>query len=57
MCADGVARGHKAHLDFLYYLMRAMRPIMLRSAVQSTQLNLNYVRIGTNFEPFPPLKE
>jgi type I restriction enzyme S subunit len=34
-----------------------MRSIMLRSAVQSTQLNLNYVRIGTNFAPIPPLKE
>lgn len=53
----GMIPGHKAHLDFLYYLMRAMRPIMLRSAVQSTQLNLNYVRIGTNFAPFPPLEE
>ena len=40
----GMIPGHQAHLDFLYYLMRAMRPIMLRSAVQSTQLNLNYVR-------------
>ncbi len=53
----GMIPGHQAHLDFLYYLMRAMRPIMLRSAVQSTQLNLNYVRIGTNFAPFPPLEE
>ena len=53
----GMIPGHKAHLDFLYYLMRAMRVIMLRSAVQSTQLNLNYVRIGTNFAPFPPLAE
>ena len=53
----GMIPGHKAHLDFLYYLMRAMREIMLRSAVQSTQLNLNYVRIGTNFAPFPPLEE
>jgi type I restriction enzyme S subunit len=53
----GMIPDHKAHLDFLYYLMRAMRPIMLRSAVQSTQLNLNYVRIGTNFAPFPPLDE
>jgi type I restriction enzyme, S subunit len=53
----GMIPGHQAHLDFLYYLMRAMRPIMLRSAVQSTQLNLNYVRIGTNFAPFPPLDE
>lgn len=53
----GMIPGHQANLDFLYYLMRAMRPIMLRSAVQSTQLNLNYVRIGTNFAPFPPLAE
>ena len=53
----GMIPGHKTHLDFLYYLMRAMRGIMLRSAVQSTQLNLNYVRIGTNFAPFPPRKE
>ena len=53
----GMIPGHKTNLDFLYYLMRAMRGIMLRSAVQSTQLNLNYVRIGTNFAPVPPMKE
>jgi len=53
----GMNPGHKTNLDFLYYLMRAMRSIMLRSAVQSTQLNLNYVRVGTNFVPVPPLKE
>jgi len=53
----GMIPGHKTNLDFLYYLMRSMRSIMLRSAVQSTQLNLNYVRIGTNFAPVPPLKE
>ena len=53
----GMIPGYKTNLDFLYYLMRGMRSIMLRSAVQSTQLNLNYVRIGTNFAPFPPLKE
>ena len=53
----GMIPGHKTNLDFLYYLMRAMKGIMLRSAVLSTQLNLNYVRIGTNFAPFPPKKE
>jgi len=53
----GMIPGHKTNLDFLYYLMRSMRGIMLRSAVQSTQLNLNYVRIGTNFAPIPPLNE
>jgi len=50
----GIIPGHKTNLDFLYYLMRAMRAIMLRSAVQSTQLNLSYVRIGTNSAPVPP---
>jgi len=53
----GMIPSHKTNLDFLYYLMRSMQSIMLRSAVQSTQLNLNYVRIGTNFAPFPPKKE
>ena len=53
----GMIPRRKTNLDFLYYLMRSMRGIMLRSAVQSTQLNLNYVRIGTNFAPVPPLKE
>jgi type I restriction enzyme, S subunit len=53
----GIIPGPQASLDFLYYLMRAMRAVMLRSAVQSTQLNLNYVRIGTNFAPVPPPEE
>lgn len=53
----GMIPGHKTNLDFLYYLMRAMRSIMLRSAVLSTQLNLNYIRIGTNFAPIPSLEE
>lgn len=47
----------KTDLHYLYYLMRAMKPIMLRSAVLSTQLNINYVRIGTNFAAFPPYSE
>jgi type I restriction enzyme S subunit len=33
-----------------------MKGILLRSAVLTTQLNLNYVRIGTNYAPFPPKK-
>lgn len=53
----GMIPGPKTNLDYLYYLMRAMKGIMLRSAVLSTQLNLNYVRIGTNFAPFPPKPE
>ncbi|TKS57982.1 MAG: hypothetical protein EWM72_03338 [Nitrospira sp.] len=53
----GLVPNHQTHLDFLYYLMRAMRGILLRAAVLTTQLNLNYVRIGTNFAPFPPKDE
>ena len=53
----GLIPSHETDLHFLYYLMRAMRPIMLRSAVLSTQLNLNYVRIGVNFAAFPPKYE
>jgi type I restriction enzyme S subunit len=53
----GLVPDHHTNLDFLYYLMRAMKPILLRCAVLTTQLNLNYVRIGTNFAPFPPRKE
>lgn len=53
----GLIPGHKTDLNFLYYMMRAMKGIMLRSAVISTQLNLNNVRIGTNFAAFPPIRE
>ena len=53
----GLVPNHHTYLDFLYYLMRAMKGIMFRSAVLTTQLNLNYVRIGTNFAPFPPKGE
>lgn len=53
----GLIPGHKTDLNFLYYMMRAMKKIMLRSAVISTQLNLNNVRIGNNFAAFPPLSE
>jgi type I restriction enzyme S subunit len=53
----GMIPGPKTNLDYLFYLMRARKSIMLRSAVLSTQLNLNYVRIGTNFAAFPPKSE
>lgn len=53
----GLIPTHETDLNFLYYMMRAMKDIMLRSAVISTQLNLNNVRIGTNFAAFPPKKE
>jgi len=53
----GLIPDHRTNLDFFYYLMRAMKGVLLRSAVLTTQLNLNYVRIGTNFAPFPPKHE
>lgn len=53
----GLVPDHHADLHYLYYLMQAMKGILLRSAVLATQLNLNYVRIGTNFVPFPPKDE
>jgi len=53
----GLIPDRKTDLNFLFYLLRAMKPILLRSAVLSTQLNLNYVRIGNNHAPFPPLEE
>lgn len=53
----GLVPDHRTNLDFLYYLMRAMKDILLRSAVLTTQMNLNYVRIGTNFAAFPPKEE
>lgn len=53
----GLIPDHRTNLDFLYYLMRAMKDVLLRSAILTTQLNLNYVRIGTNFAAFPPKRE
>lgn len=53
----GLVPDHHTELHYLYYLMRAMKGVLLRSAVLTTQLNLNYVRIGTNFAPFPPRQE
>jgi type I restriction enzyme S subunit len=53
----GFIPDHKTDLGYLYYLLRSMKDIMLRSAVLTTQLNINYVRIGTNFAAFPPKKE
>lgn len=53
----GLVPNHHTNLDYLYYLMKAMKGILLRSAVLTTQMNLNYVRIGTNFAPFPPTPE
>ena len=34
-----------------------MKPVMLRSAILTTQLNINYVRIGANYCAYPPRDE
>lgn len=49
----GPVQDHRTDLYYLCYLMRTIKGILLRSAVLTTQLNFNYVRIGTNFVPFP----
>ena len=53
----GLIPDFQTDLNYLYYLLRGMKSVLLRSAVLTTQLNLNYVRIGTNFASFPPLDE
>lgn len=53
----GLVPNHQTDLNFLFYMMRAMRPLMMRSAILTTQFNLNYVRIGMNYAAFPPRYE
>ncbi len=43
--------------DFLYYLLVAMKPALLRATVVTTQPNINYVQISGNYIPLPPVKE
>ena len=53
----GFIPDHHTHTDFLYYLLKSMKQVMLSSAILTTQLNLNYVRIGANYCAFPPKSE
>lgn len=53
----GIYPDHRTSPDYLYYLFRAMRPVLLRSAVLTTQLNLNYVRIGMIHAAWPERRE
>lgn len=53
----GFIPDHHTDANFLFYLLKSMKPIMLRSAILTTQLNLNYVRIGANFCAYPPKDE
>ncbi|MCX6916020.1 MAG: restriction endonuclease subunit S [Verrucomicrobia bacterium] len=53
----GFVPHHHLNRDFLYYLLVAMKPALLRAAVVTTQPNINYVQIGGNYIPLPPVKE
>lgn len=53
----GFIPDHHTDANFLFYLLKSMKPIMLRSAILTTQLNLNYVRIGANYCAYPPKEE
>ncbi len=53
----GFVPDHHTDADFLFYLLKSMKPIMLRSAILTTQLNINYVRIGGNYCAYPPKDE
>ena len=53
----GFVPGHRLIRDFLYYLLVAMKPALLRAMVVTTQPNINYVQIGGNYIPLPPVPE
>lgn len=53
----GFIPDHHTDTDFLFYLLKSMKPVMLRSAILTTQLNINYVRIGANYCAYPPKDE
>ena len=53
----GFIPDHHTNTDFLFYLLKSMKPVMLRSAILTTQLNINYVRIGANYCAYPPRDE
>jgi type I restriction enzyme, S subunit len=53
----GFIPDHCVIRDYLYYLLVAMKPALLRAMVVTTQPNINYVQIGGNFIPLPPTGE
>jgi type I restriction enzyme S subunit len=53
----GFIPDHHLNRDFLYYLLVAIKPALLRATVVTTQPNINYVQIGGNYIPIPPVKE
>ena len=53
----GFVPDHCLDRDYLFYLLVAMKPAILRAMVVTTQPNINYVQIGGNFVPVPPIRE
>jgi type I restriction enzyme S subunit len=53
----GFVPNHDLHKDYLFYVLMAMKPALLGSMIVTTQPNINYVQIGGNYIPLPPLSE
>lgn len=53
----GFVPDHCVNRDYLYYLLVAMKSALLRAMVVTTQPNINYVQIGGNYIPLPPVRE
>lgn len=53
----GFVPDHYVNRDYLYYLLVAMKSALLRAMVVTTQPNINYVQIGGNYIPLPPVRE
>jgi type I restriction enzyme, S subunit len=47
----------KVHWNYLFYTLKVMKSQLVRSAIISTQLNLNIERIKEEFIALPPLEE
>ena len=53
----GFIPDHALNPDYLFYVLVAMKPALLGSMIVTTQPNINYVQIGGNYVPLPPLAE
>ena len=53
----GFVPDHGLNRDYLFCLLVAMQPALLRAIVVTTQPNINYVQIGGNYIPLPPVRE
>jgi type I restriction enzyme S subunit len=53
----GFVPDHHLNRDYLYYLLVAMKQVLLRAMVVTTQPNINYVQIGGTYIPVPPVRQ